>query len=202
MKTLTIAALPLLALLLPACHSETGLAGRVSAEIKAKHLKTLNDPGSYEVVENQYDSVRYVTYREELLAGIRQNGAAIKENTALIAKSKKNADDVIGYYALANGMAAAQQLYSEVLAQQQKYADARTEAKRFRADMVRDTLKLARFKLTKADIYLVKIKHIYRAKNTAGALQRGVFEFDYFPKRDSLVLTGSNPAYNEAAAAN
>ncbi len=196
MRTVIQAAVLLAVSALTACHTETGLAGRVSTEIKAKHLKKLNDPGSYEAVENRYDSVRYTTYRAELLDGIRQNDVAIKANTALIAKNDKSAKG-IGYYGLAYGMAAAQQLYGELQAARQEYVDARAEAKRNRADMVHDTLALARFKLTKADTYLVKIKHIYRAKNTAGALQLGTFDFDYYPKRDSLVLTASNAEYKD-----
>ena len=201
MRTNLYAALLLTALLLSACHSETGLAGRVSAEIKTKHLKTINDPGSYEAVENKYDSVRYVTYREGLLAGIRQNDAAIRTNTARIAQVEATLKN-IGYYGMMYGMEAGQQRYNELQNTRQESVDARTEAKHSRADVVSDTLKLSRLKLTKAAIYLVKIKHIYRAKNTAGALQRGVFEFDYFPKRDSLVLTGNNPEYHEEASAN
>ena len=181
--------------------SSSGLAGRVNNEVKEKYLKTFNDPQSYEVVENKYDSVGYTAYRQSLLAGIRQNDKAIKENTAAIAKSDKSAKD-IGYYGLVYGMAAAQQLYNEIQQSKAENVKTRDEARKYRADFVRDTVALARLKLTSKDVYLVNVKHIYRAKNTAGALQRGAFDFAYYPKRDSLSLVANNPEYTEAAAAN
>ncbi|MFD2719904.1 hypothetical protein ACFST9_14340 [Hymenobacter monticola] len=69
------------------------------------------------------------------------------------------------------------------------------------AALLRDTLALAKWKLTSHDVYMVHIKHIYRAKNPAGALQRSAFDFDYFPKRDSLVLVANNPTYTDGPTA-
>ena len=98
-------------------------------------------------------------------------------------------------------MAAAQQLYAEIQQSKAESVKARDEAKQKKAGFVRDTLALAKWKLTSKDVYVVHIKHIYRAKNPAGALQRGAFDFDYFPKRDSLVLLANNPAYAEGLPA-
>lgn len=182
--------------LLGSCGSKSGLAGRVEAEVNGKYLKAFNDPATYEAVENKYDSVGYPAYRQSLLAGIRQNDQAIKENTAAIAKSEKSAKD-IGYYGLVYGMAAAQQLYSEIQQSKAKSLEACNEARKYRAGFVGDTVALARLGLTRKDVYVVHVKHIYRAKNPAGALQRGAFDFDYYPKRDSLVMVANNPAYPE-----
>ena len=191
----------LISCVLASCGTHSaGLAGRVNNEVKDKYLKTFNDPVSYEVVENKYDSVGYPAYRQSLLAGIRQNDKAIKENTAAIVKSDKSAKD-IGYYGLMYGMAAAQQLYNEIQQSKAESVKTRDEARKYRADFVRDTVALARLRLTSKDVYLVKVKHIYRAKNTAGALQRGVFDFAYYPKRDSLVLVANNPEYTEGPTA-
>ena len=178
----------------------SGLAGRVNNEVRDKYLKTFNDPQSYEVVENKYDSVGYTAYRRSLLAGIRQNDKAIKENTALIIKSENVKG--LGAIGLVYGMQRAQELFNQLMEERRGYVQARSEAKKYRADFVRDTVALARLKLTSKDVYLVRVKHIYRAKNTAGALQRGAFDFDYFPKRDSLVMVANNPEYTEGAAAN
>lgn len=180
--------------------SPGGLAGRVSKEVKDKYLKTFNDPASYEVVENQYDSVEYPAYRKLLLVGIRAQEKAIKASKVSIAQSDKSADG-IGYYGLAYGMAAAQQLYAEIQQSKDESVKARDEARQQKAGFVRDTVALAKWKLTSKDVYVVHVKHIYRAKNLAGALQRGAFDFDYFPKRDSLVLVANNSAYAEGPTA-
>lgn len=185
--------------LLGSCSKQSGLAGRVEAEIKEKYLKTFNDPASYEMVENQYDSVRYSTYRQSLLIGIRQNDKDIKALTASIAKSENT--DGLGAVGLFYGMERAQQLFDKQMSALRQCMQARSVAKKHRAGLIGDTTALARLKLTSQDVYVVHVKHIYRAKNPAGALQRGAFDFDYFPKRDSLVLVANNPAYAEGPTA-
>lgn len=182
--------------LLDSCSSKSGLAGRVEAEVKDKYLKTFNDPTSYEGVENKYDSVGYPAYRQSLRAGIQAQEKAIKANTASIARSDKSAKG-IGYYGLLYGMEAASRLYAEIQQSKAESAAAREQARQQKADLVRDTLAVAKWKLTSHDVYVVHVKHIYRAKNPAGALQRGALDFDYFPKRDSLVLVANNPAFAE-----
>ena len=188
-----------LGLLASSCSTKSGLAGRVETEVKEKYLKTFNDPASYESVENKYDSVGYSAYRQSLLAGIRQNDIDIKALTASIAKCKNT--DGLGAVGLFYGMERAQQLFDKQMSAMKECMQARSVVKKHRAGLIGDTTALARLKLTSHDVYMVHVKHIYRAKNPAGALQRGAFDFDYFPKRDSLVLVANNPAYAEGPTA-
>lgn len=185
---------------LASCGTRSGgLVGRVDKAVRDKYLKTFNDPASYEVVENQYDSVKCSIYRQSLLAGIRQNDKDIKALTASIAKYQNT--DGLGAVGLFYGMERAQQLFDKQMSAMKECMQARSGAKKHRAGLIGDTTALARLKPTSQDVYVVHIKHIYRAKNLAGALQRGAFDFDYFPKRDSLVLVANNPAYAEGPTA-
>lgn len=201
MRNIAFACLLLASCALASCGTRSGgLAGRVNNEVKDKYLKTFNDPKSYEVVENKYDSLGYTTYRQSLLAGIRQNDKDIKKLTLSIAKCENV--EGLGAIGMFYGMARAQQIFDSQMKERNDCVQARSEARASRVGFVRDTVALARLKLSGKDVYVVKVKHIYRAKNLAGALQRGAFDFAYYPKRDSLVLVANNPEYTEGGAAN
>ena len=183
---------------LTACHGPTNpVAERVNKEVKDKYLKTLNDPNSYELVENTYDTLMCGTFRADLRRELKNSDRDLAAARKDIAHSKKQADN-IGYVGLVYGMATAQNVYQEILADKAAAEAKATEAKTAHAATVRDTLALARLHLKPADVYRVDVRHIYRSKNKAGGQQLGCYDFQYFPKPDSLRFTGENPEFEYA----
>ena len=180
---------------LAACHGPTNpVAERVNKEVKDKYLKTLNDPSSYELVENTYDTLTCGTYRTALRRELKNSDWYLVTARKTIAKFEKSKDG-IGYVGLVYGIPYAQKLYQEMLEARNAAQAQATEAIATHAATVRDTLLLARLHLNPADVYRVDVRHIYRSKNKTGGQQLGCYDFQYFPKRDSLQFIGENPDF-------